>query len=58
MAKDMGWVLADAGKLGVPIASMAAATQLLALAAVTHLDEDQAAATTTMEQLAERPGKP
>ena len=57
MAKDMGLLLADAGNLGVPMPSMAAATQLFVLAAVTHANEDYAAAITTMEQLAEAPGK-
>ena len=58
MAKDMGLLLADAGKLGVPINGMAAATQLFAFAAVAHANEDYAAAITTMEQIAETPGKP
>lgn len=57
MAKDMGLLLADAGKLGVPMASMAATTQLFALTTVAHADEDYAAAILTMEQLAEAPAK-
>ena len=57
MAKDMGLLLADAGRLGVPVASMAAAAQLFSFAAVGHGDEDYASAVETMERLAPAPGQ-
>ena len=57
MAKDMGLLLADAGKLGVPMASMAAAAQLFSFAAAEHGDEDYASAMATMERFARVPGK-
>ena len=54
VAKDMGLLLADAGRRGVPLATMAAATQLFAQAMGRHADEDYAAAIQAMEQLGSR----
>jgi 3-hydroxyisobutyrate dehydrogenase-like beta-hydroxyacid dehydrogenase len=51
LSKDMGLLLSDAGRRGVPMASMAAASQLFALATREHGDEDYAAAISTMEAL-------
>ena len=51
LSKDMGLLLSDAGQRGVQMATMAAASQLLALATLEHGDEDYAAAIATMEGL-------
>jgi 3-hydroxyisobutyrate dehydrogenase-like beta-hydroxyacid dehydrogenase len=52
MLKDMGLVLADAARLGVPMASAAAATQLFALTSRGHADDDYSSAVAVMEDLA------
>ena len=52
MSKDMGLLLADARKCGASMPSMAAASQLYAVAGRSHPDEDYAAAIAVLEALA------
>ncbi len=49
--KDLGLLLADAAKHGVPMSTMAAGAQLYTLATIKHADEDYAAAIAAMEEL-------
>ena len=42
LSKDLGLLLADAAKHGVPMGTMAAGAQLFALATIKHADEDYA----------------
>jgi 3-hydroxyisobutyrate dehydrogenase-like beta-hydroxyacid dehydrogenase len=51
MSKDMGLLLADARTCGVPMPSMAAASQLYAYASQLRPNEDYASAIATMESL-------
>jgi 3-hydroxyisobutyrate dehydrogenase-like beta-hydroxyacid dehydrogenase len=51
LSKDLGLLLADAAKHGVPMGGMAAASQLFSLATIKHADEDYAAAIAVMEEL-------
>lgn len=52
LLKDLGLLLVETAHHGVPMASMAAAAQLYALAANHHADEDYAAAIAVAENLA------
>ncbi len=52
LSKDLGLLLAESAHHGVPMASMAAAAQLFALATNQHADEDYAAAISVAEDLA------
>jgi 3-hydroxyisobutyrate dehydrogenase-like beta-hydroxyacid dehydrogenase len=51
LSKDLGLLLADAAKHGVPMGAMAAASQLFSLATIKHADEDYASAIALMEEL-------
>ena len=51
LSKDLGLLLADAAKHGVPMGTMAAASQLFSFATIKHADEDYAAAIALMEEL-------
>ena len=51
LSKDLGLLLADAAKHGVPMGTTAAASQLFSLATNKHADEDYAAAIAVMEDL-------
>ncbi len=51
LSKDLGLLLADAAKHGVPMGTMAAASQLFSLATIKHGNEDYAAAIAAMEDL-------
>lgn len=50
--KDLGLLLADAGRHAVPVPGIAAATQLLALTLQAHADDDYSAVLPVMEALA------
>jgi len=52
LSKDLGLLLAETAHHGVPMASMAAAAQLFALATNKHADDDYAAAISVAEDLA------
>ena len=54
LSKDLGLLLADASRHGVPMGAMAAASQLFALATIKHADEDYASAIALMEELVRR----
>lgn len=51
LLKDLGLLLADAAKHGVPMGTTAAASQLFALTTISHGDDDYAAAIAVMEGL-------
>lgn len=51
LSKDLGLLLADAAKHGVPMGTMAAGAQLFSLATIKHANEDYAAAIAAMEEL-------
>ena len=51
LSKDLGLLLIDAAKHGVPMGTLAAASQLFSLTTVKHADEDYAAAILAMEEL-------
>ncbi len=50
LVKDLGLLLTHSSQQGVPMASMAAASQLYALAAGRHADDDYSSAIATMEK--------
>ena len=52
LSKDLGLLLAETAHHGVPVASIAAAAQLYALATNKHADEDYAVAISVAEELA------
>ena len=51
LSKDLGLLLAETARHGVPMASTAAAAQLFALATNAHADEDYASAISVAEEL-------
>ena len=54
LSKDLGLLLADAAKHGVPMGTMAAGAQLFALATIKHGDEDYASAIGALEEVVRR----
>ena len=51
LSKDLGLLLTESARHGVPMASMAAAAQLYALATNQHANEDYASAISVAEEL-------
>jgi len=54
LVKDIGLLLSHAGKQSVPLAGMAAVSQIYALATAKHADDDYSAVMETMEELASK----
>ena len=54
LLKDLGLLLTDAAKHGVPMGTMAAGAQLFTLATIRHADEDYASAISAMEEIVRR----
>ena len=54
LLKDLGLLLTDAAKHGVPMGTMAAGAQLYALATIKHADEDYASAIGALEEVVRR----
>ena len=54
LSKDLGLLLADAARHGVPMGTMTAGAQLFALATIRHADEDDAPAIGALEEVVRR----